>query len=117
MPHPFMTAELVRQRRAGLDAESRNQRVVRQLQPRARTDPERGRFAATARTFARQSAPCWPAPPEPATYGGCHDNPPRAQWTEGRVSGMSAPRQDRVSVHLDPHNPGPLHSTSRKESG
>ena len=53
MPHPFMTAELVRQRRAALDAEARNQRVVRQLQPRARANPERGRFAATARTFAR----------------------------------------------------------------
>jgi hypothetical protein len=53
MLHPYMTAELVRQRRAALDAEVRNQRVVRQLQPRARTNPERGRLAATARTFAR----------------------------------------------------------------
>jgi hypothetical protein len=53
MLHPFMTAELVRQRRAALDAESRNQRLVRRLQPRARTDPERGRFALTARTVAR----------------------------------------------------------------
>jgi hypothetical protein len=53
MPHPFMTAELVRQRRAALDAESRNQRLVRQLQPRARTDPERGRLVLTARTVAR----------------------------------------------------------------
>jgi hypothetical protein len=53
MSHPFMTAELVRQRRAALDAESRNQRLVRQLQPRARTDPERGRFVLTARTVAR----------------------------------------------------------------
>jgi hypothetical protein len=53
MLHPFMTAELVRQRRAALDAESRNQRLVRQRQPRARADPERGRFALTARTFAR----------------------------------------------------------------
>jgi hypothetical protein len=53
MLHPFMTAELVRQRRAALDAESRNQRLVRQLQPRARTDPERGRFVLTARTVAR----------------------------------------------------------------
>lgn len=52
MLHPFMTAELVRQRRAALDAESRNKRLVRQLQPRARTDPERGRVL-TARTFAR----------------------------------------------------------------
>jgi hypothetical protein len=28
MLHPFMTQELVRQRRAALDAESRNQRLV-----------------------------------------------------------------------------------------
>jgi hypothetical protein len=52
MPHPFMTAELVRQRRAALDAESRNQRLIRQLQPRARGDPGRGRFAAMVRTLA-----------------------------------------------------------------
>jgi hypothetical protein len=50
--HPDMTAALVRQLRAGLEAESRNQRLVRQRQPRTRTDPERGRFAATARTLA-----------------------------------------------------------------
>jgi hypothetical protein len=49
-----MTAEPVRQLRAGLEAESRNQRLIHQLPPRARTDPERGRFAATARTLARQ---------------------------------------------------------------
>ena len=54
MLHPFMTAELVRQRRAALDAEARNQRLIRQLPPRARTDPERGRFAATAQTLAHQ---------------------------------------------------------------
>jgi hypothetical protein len=54
MPHPFMTEELVRQRRAGLHAESRNERLVRQLRPRVRADPEGGRFAITARTFARQ---------------------------------------------------------------
>jgi hypothetical protein len=52
--HPFMTAELVRQRRTSLDAESRNQRLARQLPPRARAGPERGRFAATARTVAGQ---------------------------------------------------------------
>jgi hypothetical protein len=50
--HPFMSAELVRQLRAGLEAEACNQRLIRQLPPRARTDPERGRFAATARTLA-----------------------------------------------------------------
>jgi hypothetical protein len=54
MLHPFMTAELVRQRRAALEAEAHNQRVVRQLHLRARTDPEPGRFAATARTLAGQ---------------------------------------------------------------
>jgi hypothetical protein len=54
MLHPFMTAELVRQRRADLDAESRNERLVRQIQPRARADPESGRFVLTARMFARQ---------------------------------------------------------------
>ena len=53
MLHPHMTAELVRQRRAALDAEAGNQRLVRQLLPTARADPERGRFAATARTLAR----------------------------------------------------------------
>lgn len=54
MPHPFITAELVRQRRAALDAESRNQRLLRQLQPQSRADPERRRLAAVAQTFARQ---------------------------------------------------------------
>lgn len=54
MLHPFMTAELVRQRRAGLEAESRNQRVIRQLHPRTPTDPARSRFATTARTLAHQ---------------------------------------------------------------
>jgi hypothetical protein len=53
MLHPYMTAELVRQRRAGLETESGHQRLIRQLPPRARTDPERGRFAAIARTLAR----------------------------------------------------------------
>jgi hypothetical protein len=52
MLHPHMTAELVRQRRAALDAEAGNQRLIRQLQPTARTDPERGRFDTTARTLA-----------------------------------------------------------------
>jgi hypothetical protein len=64
MLHPSTTAELVRQRRAALDAESRNQRPIRQLQPRARADPERGRLVPTARTVPPTSAPWWPAPPE-----------------------------------------------------
>ena len=50
MLQPLTTAELVRQRRAALDAESRNQRLIRQLQPRA--DPERGRLVPTAPTVA-----------------------------------------------------------------
>jgi hypothetical protein len=54
MLHPFMTEELVHQRRAALDAESRNERLARQIQPQARADPESGRFALTARMFARQ---------------------------------------------------------------
>jgi hypothetical protein len=54
MLHPFMTQELVRQRRAALDAESRDERLGRQLQPPTRTDPERGRLAVVAQTFARQ---------------------------------------------------------------
>jgi hypothetical protein len=53
MLHPFTTEELVRQRRAALDAESRTQRLMRQLQPRARADPERGRLVPTAKTVAR----------------------------------------------------------------
>ena len=55
MPHPFMTQELVRQRRAALEAESRNQRLTRQLQHQAPTDPEHGRPAVTAQTLARQA--------------------------------------------------------------
>jgi hypothetical protein len=52
MLRPLTTAELVGRRRAALDAESRNQRLIRQLQPRARADPERGRLVPTARTAA-----------------------------------------------------------------
>ena len=54
MLHPFMTQELVRQRRAALDGEARNQRLVHQAEPRARADPERGRVATTARRLAHQ---------------------------------------------------------------
>jgi hypothetical protein len=54
MLHPFMTQELVRQRRAALDAESRDQRLTRQLQQRAPADPEHGRLTVTARALARQ---------------------------------------------------------------
>jgi hypothetical protein len=55
MPHPLMTQELVRQRRAALEAESRNQRPTRQLQHQAPPDPEHGRLAITAQTLARQA--------------------------------------------------------------
>jgi hypothetical protein len=54
MLHPFMTEELARQRRATLHAQSHNQRLAHQLQLKARTDPARDRFAATAQTLARQ---------------------------------------------------------------
>jgi hypothetical protein len=53
MLHPFMTEELVRQRRTALEAESRDQRLARQLQPRVRAVTERGRFAIPAQTLAR----------------------------------------------------------------
>jgi hypothetical protein len=52
MPHPYLTAELVRQRRAALAAASHNQQPPRQRPPRTRTAPEHGRFATRARTLA-----------------------------------------------------------------
>jgi|Tabmets5t2r1_1033131.scaffolds.fasta_scaffold51379_2 hypothetical protein len=70
MLHPFMTQESVRRRRAALEAEARNQRVVRQLQLRAHTDPERGRFAPTARTLAHQARALVARPPEPSDLRG-----------------------------------------------
>ncbi len=54
MLHPFMTQELVRQRRAALDAEARTRRPGRHPQPRTRAAPGRGRLAVAAQTFARQ---------------------------------------------------------------
>jgi hypothetical protein len=48
-----MTTELVRQRRAALDAESSNQRLVRQSLSWARADPDSDRLVLRARTFAR----------------------------------------------------------------
>jgi hypothetical protein len=68
--HPYMTAELVRQLRAGLDAEARNQRVVRQLQLQTHPDPGRGRFAATRGPWRARSAPWSPGPPEPSDLRG-----------------------------------------------
>ena len=41
----LMTAQLVRQRRAARDGEYRNKRPIRQLQRRARADPEGGRLS------------------------------------------------------------------------
>jgi hypothetical protein len=60
MLHPLMTAELVRQRRAALAAESRNQRLVRPLR-RARADP-RARPAMTERTLACHDFQLAPGP-------------------------------------------------------
>jgi hypothetical protein len=54
MLHPHMTAELVRQRRAALDAEAGNQRLVRQLQPIARPDPERGTARGSSTSMSRR---------------------------------------------------------------
>jgi hypothetical protein len=53
MLHPFMTEELAHQRRAALNAESRNERLARQVQAPARADPESRRFVLMARMFAR----------------------------------------------------------------
>jgi hypothetical protein len=79
MLHPFMTTELVRQRRAALDGEAHNRESsansISELTPipsPASSPQQRGRWHAT-------SAPWWPAPPEPRDYGGRHDHPPRAQ--------------------------------------
>ncbi len=54
MLHPFMTEELVGQRRAALHAEASQARLAGQLRPPARDDPERGRLAIAARTLVRQ---------------------------------------------------------------
>jgi hypothetical protein len=54
MLHPFMTEQLVGQRRAALHAEASQARLAGQLRPRAREDPKRARLAIAARTLARQ---------------------------------------------------------------
>jgi hypothetical protein len=54
MLHPFMTQESVRRRRAALDAEARNQRVVHQLQLGTHTEPRARPVRRNARTLARQ---------------------------------------------------------------
>ena len=54
MLHPYMTEELVAQRRAALHAEASQARLAGQLRPRTRGDPDRPRFTIAARTFLRQ---------------------------------------------------------------
>ena len=54
MLHPFTTQELVAQRRAALHAEASQARLAGQLEPSARGDPERPRFAIAARSLLRQ---------------------------------------------------------------
>jgi hypothetical protein len=54
MLHPYMTEELVGQRRAALHAEANQARLAGQLRPRARGDPARARFTLAARTLVHQ---------------------------------------------------------------
>ena len=54
MSHPYMTEELVGQRRAALQAEASHGRLAGQIRPQARGDPERSRFTFAARTLVRQ---------------------------------------------------------------
>ena len=54
MSHPYVTEELVAQRRAALHAEASHARLAGQLRPRARGDPQRARLTIAARTFLRQ---------------------------------------------------------------
>jgi hypothetical protein len=54
MLHPYVTEELVGQRRAALHAEASDARLAGQIRPWARGDPERARFTIAARTIVRQ---------------------------------------------------------------
>jgi hypothetical protein len=54
MLHPFMTEELVGQRRAALHAEAGHARLAGQIRPRARGDPDRARLVIAARTLVRE---------------------------------------------------------------
>jgi hypothetical protein len=54
MSHPFTTQELVRQRRAALNAEATDARLAGQLRPRARGDPARTRLVLAVRILVRQ---------------------------------------------------------------
>ena len=51
--HPYMTEQLVRDRRATLDVEARGERLVRPVETRAKADHGR-RVTLTARAFARR---------------------------------------------------------------
>ena len=52
--HPYMTEQLVRDRRAALDAEARGGRHARRVALTARADHGRRRGTLTARAFARR---------------------------------------------------------------
>ena len=54
MLHPYMTEELVGQRRAALNADARHARLAGDIRPRARGDPERARLVIAALTLVRQ---------------------------------------------------------------
>jgi hypothetical protein len=54
MSHPFLTQELVDQRRAALHAEASHARLAGQLRPRARGDPKRDWLTTAARILVRQ---------------------------------------------------------------
>jgi hypothetical protein len=52
--HPYMTEQLVRDRRAALDAEAHGARLVRRAERPARAEHGRRRVTATARAFAHR---------------------------------------------------------------
>jgi hypothetical protein len=54
MLHPYVTEELVDQRRAALHAEASHARLAGHIRPGARGDPERARFTIAARTVVRR---------------------------------------------------------------
>ena len=54
MLHPFMTEELVGQRRAALGAEASHERLAGQVSPPARGDPDSARFVLAARRLVRE---------------------------------------------------------------
>ena len=54
MLHPFISEELVGQRRAALNAEASQERLAGQIRPRARGDSDSARLGITVRTLVRQ---------------------------------------------------------------